>query len=208
MLTVWELSIRRGAKPLFAPVSFHLQAGEGIWLQGDNGSGKTSLLQCIAGIQALASGSITWDETPVADMGLAFNGLMHYVGHDALMHPQLSLLDNVYLDLRTAFVSEKECLRTIRDWGLTMDPHQLVANLSAGQKQRLALARLSLSRAKLWLLDEPFVALDRASQERLTVACQSHLNDGGLLVMTSHQERPGLSSHVGTYRLIREGEDD
>ncbi len=208
MLTVWELSIRRGAKSLFAPASFHLQAGEGIWLQGDNGSGKTSLLQCIAGLQGFTAGSITWGERPVAEMRLAFNSLMHYVGHDALMHPQLSLLGNVYLDLRTAFVSERECLSTIRDWGLTMDPHLPVANLSAGQKQRLALARLSLSRAKLWLLDEPFVALDHASQERLTVACQSHLNDGGLLVITSHQEVPRLSSHVGSYRLKREGKDD
>lgn len=204
MLTVWDLIIQRGTKCFFPPVSFHLQAGEGLWLRGENGSGKTTLLSAIAGLYPVTKGSITWGEVPVSSMRLRFNALMHYVGHDVLMHPHLSVLDAVYLDLRTAFVSERECLSTIRDWGLRIDPHQPVAALSAGQKQRLALARLSLSCAKLWLLDEPFVALDKASQERLTIACQSHLNDGGLLIITSHQALPGLGAHVVSYELASE----
>lgn len=199
-----DLSCIRGGKTLFAALDVSVLPGQSLHLQGDNGSGKTSLLRLLAGLSEPARGDILWGGRPMAQVRETYQQDMLYLGHALALKEGLSALEN--LQFAAAMTgqawSPDAVTKALRQMGLRGREHMPLQVLSQGQKRRVALARLSLSPAHLWLLDEPFVALDAAACELLLGLMQDHVGQGGMLVFTSHQ---ALSWRGGEHRSLRLG---
>jgi len=189
MLSVSHLSCTRGDKRLFSDVSFTLAPGQWLHLEGDNGVGKTSLLRLVCGLSALEQGQIQWQNLSVAHNPEEFRANLAYLGHQLALKEDLTPLENLQADAAVAgrTVSVFEAMAALAQLGLRGREHLPVRVLSQGQKRRTALSRLALSHAKLWVLDEPFVALDGAAQNALSNVINQHLNQQGMVLLTSHQ---------------------
>ena len=188
-LQVVNVSCERGARALFSPVSFQLQASQAMHLQGDNGAGKTSLLRGLCGLSPLSQGQVLWDGQPVQQTREVFLRDVFYLGHALGLKDELSALENLQTTAALAgqWLSPQEAEQALGAQGLANRMHLPLRVLSQGQKRRVALARLQVSQARLWLLDEPLVALDSAAQHALTTLLQTHIQQGGMLLFTSHQ---------------------
>lgn len=201
-LQVQQASVQRAGRQLFAPVSFELHAGQALHLQGENGSGKTSLLRALCGLSPLSQGTVRWCGEWLPAARQAFGKDLFYLGHALGLKDELSALEN----LQTACAMAGQSLNTdaaasaLQAQGLNKRMHLPLRVLSQGQKRRVALARLQVSAARLWLLDEPWVALDQAAQSALTDLLRSHVAQGGLLLFTSHQAQD-LGDAVSVLRL-------
>jgi heme exporter protein A len=202
MFSVSNLSCSRGDKRLFSGVSFALQPGEWLHLQGDNGVGKTSLLRLACGLSALEQGDICWQGLSVARNADEFRANLAYLGHQLALKEDLSPLENLMTDAAIAGrpLTMAQAKTALVQLGLKGREHLPVRVLSQGQKRRTALARLWVSTAKLWILDEPFVALDTAAQNVLSDVINAHLRKQGMVLFTSHQA-VSLAGHGHSYRL-------
>jgi len=188
-LSVQNLACERGGYLVFEGLSFDLEAGELLVLRGPNGAGKSSLLRLLAGLGQPAAGKIMADGEDIADDRAAFAAKQVYVGHQDALKPSLSVAENLqfWAGLQrgaapTGAVIDGALatlgLRDLRDL-----PAQV---LSAGQRRRAALTRAFASGAKLWLLDEPTNALDKASLAAFEDALSRHLTDGGSAIVSTH----------------------
>lgn len=188
-LQVVNVSCERGSRALFSPVSFQLQASQAMHLQGDNGAGKTSLMRGLCGLSPLSQGQVLWDGQPVQQTREVFLRDVFYLGHALGLKDELSALENLQTTAALAgqVLSSQEAEQALGAQGLANRMHLPLRVLSQGQKRRVALARLQVSKARLWLLDEPMVALDTAAQHALTALLQTHIQQGGMLLFTSHQ---------------------
>lgn len=184
-----EVSCVRQDTCLFQPISFQLQAGEGLWIEGPNGIGKSSLLRMLAGFATCRQGQFIWhDET--SSTANAFTEQLHYVGHADGIRSGLTVLENLRLASELSQQNIQDVDNALALMQLTVSQHTQVKYLSAGQKRRVALCKVfSIPRA-IWILDEPLTALDQQTQEIVLSAIQRHLEQGGLCVMTSHQPLP------------------
>jgi heme exporter protein A len=189
MFSVSNLSCSRGDKRLFSGVSFTLQPGQWLHLEGDNGVGKTSLLRLACGLSALEDGEIIWNHQAVVQNPEVFRADLAYLGHQLALKEDLTPLENLRADAAVAGrpLKPEDALKALAQLGLRGREHLPVRVLSQGQKRRTALARLLVSSAKLWILDEPFVALDAAAQNALTQIINGHLAHQGMVLLTSHQ---------------------
>jgi len=189
MLEVSNLECIRGERSLFAGVGFRLDAGEMLSLQGCNGSGKTSLLRILCGLAHPAAGDIRWRGELIGSLGEDYRRELCYLGHHNAIKEELTPLENL---LAAAHLADEDL-----DEGAALDALELVGlagreelacrYLSQGQKRRVALARLVNERRALWVLDEPYVALDTAAIELVAGLIGAHLQRGGLAVLTTHQ---------------------
>jgi heme exporter protein A len=202
MFSVSNLSCSRGDKRLFSGVSFALQPGQWLHLEGDNGVGKTSLLRLACGLSALEQGEIQWQGQPVSQNSDEFRANLAYLGHQLALKEDLTPLENLRADAAIAgrALSLADAKSALVQLGLKGREHLPVRVLSQGQKRRTALARLWVSSAKLWILDEPFVALDNAAQNVLSDVINSHLLKQGMVLLTSHQA-VSLAGQGQSYRL-------
>lgn len=202
MFSVSNLSCSRGDKRLFSGVSFALQPGEWLHLEGDNGVGKTSLLRLACGLSALEQGEIQWQGQPVSSNIDEFRANLAYLGHQLALKEDLTPLENLRADAAIAGrdLHLADAKAALAQLGLKGREHLPVRVLSQGQKRRTALARLLVSSAKLWILDEPFVALDTAAQNVLSEVINGHLNRQGMVLFTSHQ-MVSLAGQGRSYRL-------
>jgi heme exporter protein A len=202
MFSVSNLSCSRGDKRLFSGVSFALQPGEWLHLEGDNGVGKTSLLRLACGLSALEQGEIQWQGQPVSSNIDEFRANLAYLGHQLALKEDLTPLENLRADTAIAgrTLSLADAKSALAQLGLKGREHLPVRVLSQGQKRRTALARLLVSSAPLWILDEPFVALDAAAQKVLSDIINGHLNRQGMVLFTSHQ-MVTLAGQGRSYRL-------
>ncbi len=184
-LTVDRLTCLRGGRALFSEVSFQLQAGQALHLEGDNGVGKTSLLRIVCGLSPADAGQVTWQSTHVPN----FRSALFYLGHALSLKEELSALENLQSDAAMAgrALSTAQALQALVHMGLRGREHLPLRVMSQGQKRRTALARLLASRAVLWVLDEPFVALDAPAVDALRVLLADHVSQGGMVLFTSHQ---------------------
>ena len=208
MLTVSQLSCSRGNKPLFADVSFGLQAGQALHLEGDNGVGKTSLLRIVCGLSPADAGEVRWQDETIQKQAAAYRGALFYLGHGLSLKEELTALENLLSDAAVAgrALSTEQALLALARMGLRGREHLPLRVMSQGQKRRTALARLLVSQAPLWVLDEPFVALDVKAVEGLRILLAEHVAKGGMALFTSHQpvnlsRADGTSVDVMTYRL-------
>ena len=191
MLSVNALECVRGERRLFANLGFELAPQTLLEVRGANGSGKTSLLRMLCGFLAPAAGSITWNGADIHSAREEYCTQLTYIGHLNGIKDELSPLENLSFAARSAGLpadidSADAALRQI---GLDGFQHMECKTLSQGQRRRVALARLCLSAPRpLWILDEPFVALDAAALMLTQSLLESHLREGGMVVLTSHQE--------------------
>ncbi len=190
MFDVSNLSCTRGERPLFAQISFSLASGQWLHVQGDNGSGKTSLMRLIVGLAPMESGQIRWRGEPAPSP--EFRNELIYLGHHAAVKDELTPLENLRLAaaLDGVALDDRGALGALQRMGLRGREELPVRVLSAGQKRRVLLARLLTRPAKLWVLDEAFNALDVGAVKLLGDLIAEHLTDGGLAVLTSHQPLP------------------
>jgi heme exporter protein A len=202
MFSVSQLSCTRGDKRLFSDVSFSLAPGQWLHLEGDNGVGKTSLLRLVCGLSAPEHGQILWQNLSVAQNPEEFRANLSYLGHQLALKEDLTPLENLQADAAVAGrpVLASVAMAALAQLGLRGREHLPVRVLSQGQKRRTALSRLVLSQAKLWVLDEPFVALDGAAQIALSKVINQHLNQQGMVLLTSHQA-VSLEGQRISYRL-------
>ena len=208
MLRVSHLSCSRGNKPLFADVSFELQAGQALHLEGDNGVGKTSLLRIICGLSPADAGEVCWHDKTIQQNATAFRSSLFYLGHGLSLKEELTALENLMSDAAVSgrTLSQQQALVALARMGLRGREHLPLRVMSQGQKRRTALARLLASQAPLWVLDEPFVALDVKAVDGLRGLLAEHVANGGMVLFTSHQpvaltSANGTSVDVQTYRL-------
>jgi heme exporter protein A len=189
MLEVGNLACSRGDHRLFSGLSFALHPGEIMQVQGANGSGKTSLLRTLCGFIAPDAGEILWRGERVSDLGEAYYAELLYLGHLNAIKDELSALENLQMSAGLAgySVTEQQALAALRRMGLQRREHLPVRVLSQGQRRRVALARLLIGDAHLWILDEPLTALDVGAVGLMQELIGEHLSKGGMTIFTTHQ---------------------
>lgn len=204
MLEANNLECVRGERRLFAGVGFRLEAGELLYLQGRNGAGKTSLLRMLIGLLPPEAGEIRWQGENIRRLGEDYRAHLCYLGHLNAIKEELTPLENLLAAAQLADepLSEDDALDALEQVGLAGREDLACRYLSQGQKRRVALARLVQEKRALWVLDEPFVALDVAAVDWLAGLIGAHLQRGGLAVMTTHQP---VNIPAGAVRELRLG---
>lgn len=187
MLEAAELECERGARTLFRGVSFVLRAGELLRVAGANGSGKTSLLRILCGLARASAGEVRWKGQPIGGLKEDYTRELVYVGHAPAVKDDLTPRENLEISCRLAgrAASGAALAAALARLGV---PELPVRKLSQGQRRRAALARLLVSDAPLWLLDEPFAALDAEGISNLNGLMEKQADHGGAVVYTTHQE--------------------
>jgi len=197
-LVASELSCIKRDRVLFDRLSFSLQSGQLVYLRGPNGAGKTSLLRILCGLSQPESGTITWQSQPLGEHW--FKDLI-YVGHKPGVNGALTAIENLAFWCRqhSVSVSLDHLYHVLAELGLVGMEDVPCRTLSAGQQRRVALSRLWLKSAKVWILDEPFTALDVKGVAQLEDKMKAHVDAGGAVLTTSHQ---ALSERAGTVRFF------
>lgn len=169
-----------------------LEAGHWLYVAGANGVGKTSLLRMVCGLASIEAGDILWNGTPIHAQREAYRQDLCYLGHLNALQESMTVDENLaFITALGGIAPDKAQTQTVLTrFGLRGRGRQLVRHLSQGQKRRVALTRLALSPARLWVLDEPYVAMDEAGVGLLADLIAKHLATGGLAVLTSHQRVP------------------
>jgi heme exporter protein A len=175
------VSCFRGDRLVLDGIGFSVAAGGALLLLGPNGAGKSTLLRVLAGLKRLDGGRVLFDGQD------DYAGCVAYLGHQDAIKPGLTALENLAFAARMGGGDAVQALASVGLEGLAGLPARM---LSAGQKRRLALARLALSRAGLWLLDEPTLGLDTAAVERFGRALAAHRAAGGVVVAATHLPLP------------------
>jgi heme exporter protein A len=189
-LTADNLVGVRGERLLFEKLSFKLNNGNVLYLQGANGSGKTTLLRMICGLSKPYNGNINWCGENINALAEEYSKHVLYIGHLPGIKEDLTALENLQfsLSLSGVDVSVDKAAEALKLLGLAKGLNLPTRMLSQGQKRRVALARLWLQDLPLWILDEPFTALDANATQLLKQKIEAFAHDGGMVVMTTHQE--------------------
>jgi heme exporter protein A len=191
----------RDDRILFEDLSFSVNPGQALVLEGRNGSGKTSLLRILCGIRLPESGEIAWNGKDIFKLGPEFREHIAYLGHKDGHKPDLTPLENLRiaqgLGKAKTGIGLEEALEQVGLYGFEDVPTR---NMSAGQQRRLAIARLLVTDAKLWILDEPFTSLDRMGIEHMERLFEAHLQRGGMAAMTTHH-RVGFRDEIKLVRI-------
>lgn len=190
MLSAKDLACTRGDRPLFTQINFQLRAGELLYVLGENGSGKSSLLRILCGLSHPEHGSVLWHGENIRHQADLYRTDLIYIGHLSALKDDLSASENLQISSCVSGhdVGADRVRAALHTVGLARCGDMPVRNFSQGQKRRVALARLWLSHSRLWILDEPFSALDTAAIDLMAGRIGDHLAAGGMAVLTTHQE--------------------
>jgi heme exporter protein A len=189
MLEVRKLACSRGDHRLFSELSFTLDSGQIMQVQGANGSGKTSLLRSLCGFLMPDEGEIVWRGENIRELDEEYYAEMMYLGHLNAIKDELSGLENLQISagLSGVTLDEKEAMDALRRMGLKGREMLPTKVLSQGQRRRVALARMLVNDAKLWILDEPLAALDVGAVALIQQLIAEHLARQGMVIFTTHQ---------------------
>lgn len=185
-----NLTCARGNKTLFRDLHFTLHPGEMLHIRGANGVGKTSLLQLLCGLSAAQTGEVLWRGNPVGKCRPDYHAALAYLGHRPPLSRHLTAPQNLAAlhALAGRAVDEDEVIATLRRFELSDCLHLPVANLSAGQRRRVALAGIAMRLGGIWILDEPAAELDAAAVQLLQQTFAAQLQAGGMIIFSSHRE--------------------
>lgn len=187
ILSAHDLFCERDDRVLFSGLNFQLHAGEVLQIKGGNGSGKTTLLRIVCGLNQGYEGELRYLGEPVEEQLDNFRGELLYIGHRVGVNRVLTALENLRWSCRMQVsVSEEQLMQALARVGLRGFEDSQCGALSAGQQQRVALARLLLSPARIWVLDEPFTTLDVAAVALLEKLIMEHAEAGGSVLVTTH----------------------
>ncbi len=187
-LTASELTLLRGDRCLFKGLDFALNPGELLILEGQNGSGKTSLMRALAGLLEFETGDVKWDGVSVRKARQAFHGSLVWMAHRVGLKADLTLVENLRFEASLRAQSDADLAEVMERLGISRLRRLPVRSLSAGQQRRVALARMLLAKAQLWLMDEPFTNLDRDGRKLVMSLVTEHLSNGGMCIMAAHQD--------------------
>jgi len=183
-----HLQCLRNEQQLFADLSFELNRGEILFVEGANGSGKTTLLRMLCGLREPDEGQILWNGQSIFDLTASYSAQVLYIGHHAGVKRDLTVEEN--LQMATALIATKPDLdldHILEEVHLYAYADHPAGHLSAGQQRRVALARLLMAEARVWILDEPYTSLDKNIITWLESLFVRHVEAGGMIVLTSHQ---------------------
>lgn len=193
LLEAHDLACVRGGRELFSGLSFTLRAGEALIVEGNNGSGKTSLLRILCGFHQPTAGSVTWCGKLLDRHG--YRQQVSYIGHRSGVKPDLTVSENLAFSQRLTGTGSRsvstetsEIQEAVRAVGLFRQRNLLTRKLSAGQKRRVAFARLQLEKRLIWVLDEPLTALDEGFVTKVKELLKKHLDQNGILILTTHRQ--------------------
>ena len=184
-----NLACERGETRLFEGCQLTINSGEWWQIEGHNGIGKTSLLRIIAGLSTAAEGVVRWDGSPIETQRENYYATLFYLGHFAGIKPELTAWENLrfYQKIQQLPLSDEALWTALEKVSLIGKEALPCSHLSAGQQRRVALAKLWLTQAHLWILDEPFTAIDKKGVSELIQHIEQHCERGGIVVFTSHQ---------------------
>ena len=205
-LSVSHLTCERGYRELFNDLSFELVPGEILHIKGENGAGKTSLLRIIAGLALPVTGEISFDGYNCRKYRSEYNEQTAFMGHKLGIKLELTPVENIrsYCELSVPR-TDQQILDTLEKVGLYGFEEMYCNQLSAGQKRRVALAQIILSDSRLWILDEPFTSLDVIGVDFFLQMIQQHVDKGGMVLLTTHQE-VNLENCITKYLQLPLGE--
>lgn len=187
-LSVTDLTLIRGERCLFTGVSFALDVGQLLLLEGPNGSGKTSLLRALVGMLEFETGEIRWNGEQIQNTRQAYFQSLVWMAHRVGLKADLTLVENLRFESALRPVDNRNFNGVLERLGIDRLKSLPVRYLSAGQQRRVALARILLSDTSLWLMDEPFTNLDRDGRQLVADIVAEHLAAGGMCIMAAHQD--------------------
>ncbi|MCC3703058.1 cytochrome c biogenesis heme-transporting ATPase CcmA [Rouxiella badensis] len=202
MFEALNLSCVRDERTLFSGLSFTIQPGEIVQIEGQNGAGKTSLLRILAGLSSPDEGEVHWQGQNTRRQRELFHQHLLFLGHYPGIKSVLTAYENLsFYQTESGNDAQDEIFHALEQVGLLGYEDVAVAQLSAGQQRRVALARLWISRAPLWILDEPLTAIDKQGVSTLIELFERHAQNGGMVLLTTHQDLPGVTRAVRKIRL-------
>jgi len=187
-LSLQQISCVRGNTTLFSGLNLEASSGNLIHIRGENGSGKTSLLRIIAGIASPEDGRVLWNDQPLKKSESFANDIAYLAHRDGIKLEMTTLQNLRFYQQLLSSSNESELQNILETLDIKHIAFSLAKDLSFGQKRRVGFARLLLSSAKLWLLDEPFTGIDIAGRKLLENICLNFLDQGGTIIMTHHAE--------------------
>ena len=188
LLLANKLTCIRENRILFDELSFDVNAGDLIQIEGANGAGKTSLLRILAGLSLPYEGKVLYGQSPINQCREEYYQDLTFIGHLAGVKSEISAFENLSFNLTIQGDQLDNMSNAMDAVNLTGFEDVSASNLSAGQNRRIALARLWQSTSRIWILDEPFTAIDKAGVVALEQLFMKHVNQGGAIIFTSHQE--------------------
>jgi heme exporter protein A len=205
MLEAVNLGCTRGDRRLFKGLNFVLRPGEVIELRGANGSGKTSLLRILTGLASPAEGEIRWQGKNIRSLGEDYSGSVAYLAHQNGVKDELSAIENLRVTCGVAGhgLKSKDARLILEKVGLGPQQNLPARSLSAGQKRRVALARLLTSETLLWMLDEVLASLDETAITLTRQFIGAHLSKGGMAIIATHQDLGLATDCVQRIELAR-----
>jgi heme exporter protein A len=190
MFDVINLGCVRGERRLFSGLNLSVRPGELIEVRGANGSGKTSLLRILCGLAQPAEGEVRWHGKNIRSLGEEYLGSVAYVAHQNGVKDELTAIENLRIASGVAgnSLGEREAQEILAHIGLQRESYLPSRFLSAGQRRRVALARLLVTKAELWILDEVLTSLDAAAIALSSRFIGEHLHNGGMAIIATHQD--------------------
>jgi len=183
---VSALRCERDERLLFSDLAFAVTAGDVLQIEGPNGAGKTTLLRVLCGLSQQFEGDLRWCGEPMSRAKLAFRSDLFYLGHAPAVKALLTPLENLRWSMVGDTYTQQSMMDALKEVGLYGYEDAPCFSLSAGQQRRVALARLYLTRARLWILDEPFTAIDKSGVAALELHLSAHARQGGGVILTTH----------------------
>lgn len=192
-LSTSNLTFARNDRKIFSNINLTLHSGEMLQIQGANGSGKTTLLRVLAGLTVATAGEVAWDKQQIENCTTLYRGHLAYLGHNLGIKLGLTVQENVQTALALSGSNRLDNIASnmataLKRIGLNNYHDRVVKHLSAGLARRAALARLLFLDVPLWILDEPFTALDKQGISIVTEILTEHLQRGGMIIVTRHQQ--------------------